>query len=335
MEGVAVNLTVLDVDDPSSNDPKVDDETKPSDNRGSSIGGPLPAFTDNQGVALFQLRVTSHKPGDNFRAVATLDPGSLSNVEAKQNDEDRAGVYFKNTGAAIPGGNARTVKSEMLTVWRRLHVERDHMKAPVLPEDGPFDGEGVGNDDVNPNGPIANPSINLMVTNYKPAYIEVVDDINFDLGWNTRKELKFYHNLEDAEEAPVGNLSRDVFSQVDYWVVQIVGSYEGPVLNDRDPDTEPATLRLGNAPPVTDGPCHIYQETIREASAKFAGAVDETTLRTRITLHESLHRFNLYHGDLYGDEGPLFPAINLYGTDDDQAITLGQLGVIRSVDRPK
>jgi hypothetical protein len=330
-----VQVRFYDVDDPSSNDPKLDDETKPTDNRGPNQWEDTTVLTDDDGKARFQIHLPS-QPGDNYRAVASLDDFPRDKVYAKQDDGTRAGVYFKANDQAVPDGTARTVKSEMLTAWRHLHVERDHMKEPVA-GDGPFfgagvnpNGDGVGDDDVDPDGPIPDPSIALMVTNYRPAYIEVANDL---VHLNTRTWSWFVHNLDDDDAEGQSNASRDVPSQDTFWVVQIVGAYEGPESADFDPNTEDFEAGFS---PIGAG-CLIYMEVIRDLAANVPGDhADQPTLEKRIVFHESLHKFDLTHTipPGVGDEGPLDPALNVVGTDAENQITVAQLAVVRGVTNP-
>jgi len=138
MAGITIYLKVIDVDDPSANTAPVDDESLGTDNRGRGDGGnPSSAYpvqsgyTDSQGKVTILFHV-SMQPGDNYRIVASTNPIANGQYTAIQNDGTLAGVRDNsNGGTRIPMGmGARDVMvSDMLTVWRRLHVEVDAMGA--------------------------------------------------------------------------------------------------------------------------------------------------------------------------------------------------------------
>ena len=82
----------------------------------------IPRVTDTNGVAVIEFEV-SLKPGDNWRAVASCNPGELNGLRGKQN---RAQLRVINPlGEFLPTADVKV--SEVLTVWRRLHVEVDSM----------------------------------------------------------------------------------------------------------------------------------------------------------------------------------------------------------------
>jgi hypothetical protein len=185
-----------------------------------------------------------------------------------------------------------------------------------------------------------------MKTNYQPAYIKVVDELD---ALNKRKQTRFVHNLEDIEfnqEFSTVKV-RDVMSETQFWVVQIVGAYEGPLDADADPVTEPGML--GFTPPPfrpwewPNGPCFIFLETMRDLSANTPRAVDKETLERRSVVHESAHRFNMYHFLPEGVTGPynvnnegIFDKdIMLKGSDEQNKFTNTQLHIIRGVDHPE
>jgi hypothetical protein len=159
-------LRALDVDDPSSNSAELDpndtaakDGTYPDttitytlheDNRGN-VGGlksgqfvagsgvevPKAALTDNQGVQYLPATLTftpnrkimdvtftvTKQPGDNFRVLASCDPEFLK--DAVNLDKDHKLDIYN-----APANQVVSWQSEVLTVWRRLHIERDSMQAP-------------------------------------------------------------------------------------------------------------------------------------------------------------------------------------------------------------
>ena len=161
--GVRVFFRSIDVDDPSANMTPIDNDppinTPPTasqtqDNRGSPKDGQFTANSSNkisattvpdttQGLpaasATVECRVTL-QPGDNFRVVATCIDQNVANpaidltqVQAQQNDgnmstgmarvKDAMGNFILSdltTAAAVKA-------SDVLTVWRKLHMEVDSM----------------------------------------------------------------------------------------------------------------------------------------------------------------------------------------------------------------
>lgn len=122
--GITVYFRVWDVDDPSSTTAPVDPSgaiTGP-DNRGQAawVGEPIgeattTATTDSNGLATATL-IVSMQPGDNYRVTA-----------ACINHSTGLGSQGSADFGLTPPVGAMT---EMLTVWRSLHIERDAMGAP-------------------------------------------------------------------------------------------------------------------------------------------------------------------------------------------------------------
>ncbi|HMS39165.1 MAG TPA: hypothetical protein PKE69_02985 [Pyrinomonadaceae bacterium] len=126
--GVTVHFLNFDLDDPSDN-PDVDPDGNGNDNHGSvmnSSAGRLittQAQTNSQGIATVNFTVTM-QPGDNFAIAASTDSTELPDVTMD-------GINLLNgSGATIEttcDGTDIVCRSEMLTVWRRLHIEVDSM----------------------------------------------------------------------------------------------------------------------------------------------------------------------------------------------------------------
>jgi hypothetical protein len=131
-----------DVDDPSSDEgpidltPDIGGVPTGLDNRsndagfdklGSSNWTSLYITTDATGAATAVFNVTM-QPGDNFKVTAAPRAAALQPPLLTQEDVDQSGPAGEN----LPAGIKIT---EMLTVWRRLHVERDSMGEE--PNDGP------------------------------------------------------------------------------------------------------------------------------------------------------------------------------------------------------
>jgi hypothetical protein len=129
---IKVYFKNYDLDDPSADSPPVD----PTGNAGNdnneapqagtfnviepcmSDQNGISCLTDASGVATIEF-TTTMQPGDNFAVAASTRPSYLNGVEVD-------GVNLKDTSSnSLPTGSAK--RTEMLTVWRRLHIEVDSM----------------------------------------------------------------------------------------------------------------------------------------------------------------------------------------------------------------
>ncbi len=133
VENVEVHFKSFDLDDPSSNALPLDDETLAEDNRGEvngnkegvldEGGNTITAVTDSNGVASVVLTVTK-QPGDNFAVVASKDGNYLANISVQ-------GVELKNGSQTVSTSETTSqnpaIRTEMLTVWRKFHIEVDDM----------------------------------------------------------------------------------------------------------------------------------------------------------------------------------------------------------------
>ena len=110
----------FDIDDPSSNVGPVDaNGANGDDNRGMPQAGTLSAAsaqTDASGAAQVELTVTM-QPGDNFRLAAACNSTYLGGVVVNGTD------LRDSSGNTLPTQRANV--TNMLTVWRRVHVEMD------------------------------------------------------------------------------------------------------------------------------------------------------------------------------------------------------------------
>ena len=116
--GVEIMFRAFDVDDP----------TGTSANRGgcgafvSSIGCTAFLRTDGTGSATDDFQVTMF-PGDNFRLAAACSSPYLTAVTVRGTD------LIDQRGKTLPTGQAGV--SDLITVWRDLHIEVDEMQ-PVV-----------------------------------------------------------------------------------------------------------------------------------------------------------------------------------------------------------
>ncbi len=134
---VPVYLRWVDVDDPSADAAPVDDETKSADNEADSAAIASPANAAG-GPALTYFSVSTQQ-GNNYRVAASTHQPWLADLcgpVKSLTGEVRRGPCGTNPadGTALDASEARQV-SDMLTVWRTLHVEMDKMAFPVGVED--------------------------------------------------------------------------------------------------------------------------------------------------------------------------------------------------------
>lgn len=141
--GVHVDFFSRDVDDPWSDDPLVDANGREGrDNRGmyeaNFVAGQSDLTTNSLGEAYAVFKV-SKQPGDNWLFGAT-SRGSYSSTWSDIYETSTITVdgttLRERDGDVIPIDTApspstRFVASQMVTVWRRLHIERDSM-GPVI-----------------------------------------------------------------------------------------------------------------------------------------------------------------------------------------------------------
>lgn len=91
-----------------------------------------PGFTDENGQVTWTLTV-SMQPGNNYRAAASVIDEAVyeqidqTDADAMSTHQGSDGKYYRYGG--FSGYKVPVVWSQMLTVWRKLHVEADSMKA--------------------------------------------------------------------------------------------------------------------------------------------------------------------------------------------------------------
>lgn len=161
--GVRIYFRNFDVDDPSADTAPIDANDTAliksgNDNNGNVDGttatkaGILAApagssgcqtqtygvscLTDSSGTATAEFTVTK-QPGDNFVVVASQDASYISNLGLGDNGIDVVDTTSEQIGGEIPAtkesnnecqyGDHKGSRTEMLTVWRRLHIEVDSM----------------------------------------------------------------------------------------------------------------------------------------------------------------------------------------------------------------
>jgi len=136
--GVTVYFKVFDVDDPFNSLPAysampnvslIDGDTDGPDNRGTeAVALPWTAtdVTDESGKATVTFTV-SMQPGNNYRAGASVLSDAVAVAQATQWSADRINNWAPASPGDFSGYSVPLVWSQMLTVWRKLHVEFDSM----------------------------------------------------------------------------------------------------------------------------------------------------------------------------------------------------------------
>lgn len=344
-KNVTVYFRLFDVDDPTGNpandtvspidpndiagSPHANTKYIGDDNRGtvgSTIGSVVVPGGFDVAKTLYDLKTPN--AGDNFRVFATTD---LTVMNAVHVDPDYQSGLSSVNGFRTAQDQKPDIKysSPVLAIWRKLHVERDSMAAPPAGE--PF---GGATDDVDPGGALANPSIDLAQTNFRDAFIEVVDDLG---ALDMRDGVSWKHNVELVNFVPVMMEKQDVQGDADFWVHWVIGAYEGPVNADFDDDPAGTSPVYGGT--YSGVGSLIFLETLRDRSA-FPGpdppksvAFEENVRRT--VLHEMAHIF----AGLEGDEGhqtggPLSDDNNNFGDDAANKLTPVQIDLIRDETNP-
>lgn len=142
-------------------------------NEGRFDGSNTPSHTVTttaDGLATADFSVTM-QPGDNFRIVAGLDQAVVSRLTVQRRgvrDGNRAVVESES----VPAEGEQTVMSELLTIWRQLHVEVDSMPDPPDP--------AVAASDADPERNYIRGSVNRIDGNR--LYVQFPPDVPLDDG---------------------------------------------------------------------------------------------------------------------------------------------------------
>ncbi|OGV79391.1 MAG: hypothetical protein A3K18_10145 [Lentisphaerae bacterium RIFOXYA12_64_32] len=144
--GVTFNVSflVFDMDDPTQNgaaNPVDTTDTATAfnggDNRNASPGilpaGPRSVSVPGASNSVeIEYQIFSRQPGNNWRVAAFCSGVSADQVVVDASAAKKGlDLKFQDTGTEVPTQN----KTELLTAWRKLHVERDSMAA--MPATGP------------------------------------------------------------------------------------------------------------------------------------------------------------------------------------------------------
>jgi hypothetical protein len=301
--GVEIHFASFDVDDPSADQPPIDNEGAGPDNRGTPKEGELKPDhkpTDANGAAEVDFKVTM-QPGDNFRVVAEVQGDEWLSTLVPKHPDPQGRVFDGDD--PVPGEKT----TELLTVWRKMHCVVESMGTPPP-------GTEFGEDDL-PPGDVPPPDTGGVAQAFRDAYIEHA----FVQG-NHQEEWSYNFNLNQNTMGMYGALNRadgdgeQLYENYQYWQQWIVGAYESPWPDaDNDPESEaawPAATTQGEP----DG-SFIFTEIFRDYGAQWMAEPDPTkkwseedaplALRA-IVAHELAHPFvgGTHHGDVGPDGKP-------------------------------
>ncbi|MFN0018327.1 MAG: Calx-beta domain-containing protein [Pirellulaceae bacterium] len=271
------------------------------------------------------FKILSIQPGNNFRVAATphsewLAPGyiGLDAVDA---------VSIRGPGIT----SAAT--TEVLTVWRTLHVEQDSMGEPSAntvfttedPAPTPFN--------------LRDATISAANEKFSLACISVAADLGIYETRANSDDMSFVKQLDvtelDYSPSPgpaliAAQTMLDVGNEDRFWTVQVISAYYPNVGWDWDLDASFATL--GITSPVDSGyaapKCFIFLECIRDYCVTEGHNANITEGLT--VVHEIGHTFLNGHGSPGADEGIMGDRV----VDEDANFSPIALGIIQSQSRP-
>ncbi len=287
----------------------LDDETLIADNRGFATIGPsssLEGVLDGQDInGILKLTFAkgedaktidfkvSKQPGDNYRIAAHFDEDFVKSFrnDDTQNDGDK--IIDNNSNQPLTNGI-----SEVLTVWRFLHLELDTMIGPAL-------ATPIAADDDRFILPRI-PDVSIVDSYLDDSYI--VSKILGD-SIDTSDNALFDYHTTDAEASSTLPFhpcfeKRDFDKNLDeFWFVYLLSVFQGGTGDDYDPDG--SGWELGYNPPLAgrDNSCIlIYQENIRDLAAN-----------SNIVVASGLFGFELEQATVIHELG--HPLINQGGVD--------------------
>lgn len=302
---IPVHYKALDVDDPTQdyinyNGNPADPEDRScqffgDDNRRGTYGtglGISPDFGDLEigygeidSVCTFSIPDDCMCPGNNFKIFATTD--RKWRVDAEVNPIVQNGLNAVNSVRNPEGGTPPDHwSSPLLSLWRRLHVEKDSMGAPP-----PGFDEWDDDDDLLRDVDLPDPDTSALAAAFYAAYIEVVFD-----GVNDQSDTTWHYNFHsegDAAEAAYLRGNRQTQGSQYYWVCYVASTYESflPQM-DNDPNEELAWC--GSSYKAYPNVSAVCEEIIRDVAAQWGWTEDMKNLARRVvTLHEIGHHFDL------------------------------------------
>lgn len=294
----------FDVDDPSANSAPIDDEPTPNagnDNNGNVDGttatkagkflipqspNPNPddcqpfangvsCLTDSNGDATVEFMVTM-QPGDNFTVAASDNENYLNGLTLNTdgiNLKDTDNVQIPVTRTAENGCNNISViacRTDMLTVWRRLHIEVDSMGnvgnsnqmtvtvngAVTIPRSG-VGGPGIGTvnisdtllPDVYSFGRLVVGNRSLIVQSNAANSLTVVNTTERNINISNGANLTLYDDDDyNADDSPLysGNISSESYlvdGDAGEAIVQLPDSFKYLSTDDGNyPDGKPKNV---------------------------------------------------------------------------------------------
>ena len=280
---------------------------------------PAPNQVYQGGVRTLAVDVVSGKSSE-LRFFQIKDPQPGNNWHVVVHDNENVAKSITHVGGSEPGRTnsffeIASVATEMLTVARTLWIEDDPMGDPNQAahnwqDRGTFNGENrfgincLANqcDDPlpktanNPNGTALAVDMSVFETLISDAMVEVK---KLPANFNTTPKTLFRHYGNNPSN---GNNSRNVKSDQNFWVIQMVAAYEATPTFSNDPDKVwTANVGYGIAFPG-DRSTYVYVETIndirRDASGLNANANFRNNLVAIVSAHEATHRFVGPHGPL-------------------------------------
>jgi len=220
--GIPIIFKSFDVDDPSAAGDAVDPDTGGAgsglDNRiasgqngimqvsGSGSTNEVVAYTNSSGVAEANLIVSMH-PGDNYRVAASGNVAALNDIRVDGT------ILEDSSNNALP--LTKVKGTDMLTVWRTLHLEVDRMAAPS-----------------------GNSGWNIMQTGWTgggqtivQAYYNTFEPGQYENGWIYFDGLDDHGVSTNSANAPYGDL---VFVQSELDPVWAYEEQEFTIVDDDD-----------------------------------------------------------------------------------------------------
>jgi len=203
---------------------------------------------------------------------------------------DSPGDNFRVTALAETLVGNASARSRIMTVWKRLHVELDSMGTVI----GPLDPQG---DDAL-IGDVPDPDPGLLVSAFKPAYIDVIlsatqhdtPSVSFDAHVpNSDLDPDTQQQAEMQMQAAFPTIRGSSSVNGDWWAY-IQGGYEASIELDNDPETELAMV--GATAGYWGKASLVYSETVRDAAPDLG--VDDAYLLRMYLLHEIGHQFGMH-----------------------------------------
>lgn len=257
---------------------------------------PLPGSTSSE---LRFFRVEHPQPGNNWQVVVHNDQEVVETVYYRSGTE-----LMRNNGKLDIVTSETGNQTSILTAARSVWIEEDPMETPTpetTPDDrGLFNGDPLCNgcDDPEPTGNfVGNADLSVLNDLLEPALVDVR---GLPSEFNVDPSVPFKHHVGTGLAAEtLAQNARDVSSQQEFWVIQMVAAYESYDNSSNDPDVPfgQGQATYGYATEKNgDGGTFVYLEELRDIVADAAGAnVPPVQFRQNVpavmSAHEAAHRF--------------------------------------------